>query len=328
MKTIPFTKMVGAGNDFLVLENLASRNPSLGKDASLKILATQMCSRQTGVGADGLLILEPSKKADYKMRIINVDGSEAEMCGNGARCLATYIVRHCQDTKKTFALETLAGLILAQAKGERARVRLTDPRDYQPGIALKVNGRMLHVNYIDTGVPHSVVFVEGLSKIDVETLGRTIRFHDHFKPRGTNVDFVEQLRADLVELRTYERGVEAETLACGTGAVAAGLVSFLKANPNISNKKDASMKVKTKSKEVLEITFDLTDHKISEVWLDGSARFVAEGEYYPPLPQNFRSSSLKLRRTDSSEALVKENRLGASVDFSPRKRSRHRGLHV
>ena len=272
MKSLQFTKMVGAGNDFLVIQ------PS--SKISLSKFAIQMCERHTGIGADGLLVLESSKKADYKMRIINSDGSEAEMCGNGARCLAAYIVRHRGEMKKRFSIETLAGILLAEAKDQTAKVRLSDPQDYRGKICLDVNGRRLNVSYIDSGVPHTIVFVDGLKTIDVENLGRTIRTHDEFKPRGTNVNFVEQLDRDFIELRTYERGVEAETFACGTGSVASALVAYLQANPSIKTKKSASMKVKTKSGAVLDVSFDLSNEKISNVWLKGSAKFIAQGEYF------------------------------------------------
>ncbi len=273
MKPIPFTKMAGAGNDFIVIEKVPAK-------MDLKKFTVQICARQMGIGADGILILESSKKTDYKMRIINSDGSEAEMCGNGARCMAAYIVCHHQEKKKQFRMETLAGIILAEAKGEVAKVRLSDPKDYEPNICLDVNGRWLNVSYIDSGVPHTVIFVDGLKSIDVPTLGKIIRSHEHFQPRGTNVNFVEQLDSDMVELRTYERGVEDETLACGTGSVASALISYLHANPTIKTKQGALMKVKTKSGEVLDVTFDLNDGKISNVWLKGSARFIARGEYY------------------------------------------------
>ncbi len=269
---IPFTKMVGAGNDFIVIE------PQ--KNFDLKKFTTEVCNRHNGIGADGVLVVEPSKKADYKMRIINSDGSEAEMCGNGVRCLASYIVATREEKKKPFSIETLAGIILAEAKDEIANVRLSDPKDYQANIKINVHDRPLTVHYIDTGVPHTIVFVADLSTIDVNRIGPLIRYHEHFKPRGTNVNFVEELDQDFIELRTYERGVEAETLACGTGSVAAGLIGFRHANPDIRRKKGAAVKVKTKSGEVLDITFDLDGQKISNVWLKGSAKFIARGEYY------------------------------------------------
>ncbi len=271
MKNLTFTKMVGAGNDFIVVEDLHKLDP--------KKLALKMCDRTDGIGADGLLILGKSPKADYRMRIINSDGSEAEMCGNGARCLAVYIAKEKKPGKKTFSLDTLAGIVLGEAKNEIATVRLSDPKGYEPNISILVHDQKLDVSYIDTGVPHTIVFVDELEKIDVETIGRTIRFHERFAPRGTNVNFVEQINNNLVAVRTYERGVEDETKACGTGSVAAGIVGFLKANPGVQTIKKAKMNVRTKSGEVLEVSFQLLEGRIMNVWLKGSGKFIARGEY-------------------------------------------------
>lgn len=273
MKKIPFIKMVGAGNDFIVLNHDAS--------VDYTSLAPKMCARQNGVGADGILVLDKSTQTDFKMRIINADGSEAEMCGNGARCMAAYIVSKSLPKKKLFGMETLAGTILAEAEGDIAKVRLSDPKDYRPGIPITLAGNKIQVDYIDTGVPHVVVFVEKLREIDVNSLGAIIRNHGQFKPRGSNVNFVEMVREGHVEVRTFERGVEAETLACGTGSVASAIISFMHANPKVKERVDASMKVLTKSTELLEVTFDLLEgNKITNVWLKGSARFIASGEYY------------------------------------------------
>jgi len=271
-KMISFTKMVGAGNDFIIVEAVTGIN--------VRRLAKQMCHRTDGIGADGLLILERSQKADYRMRIINPDGSEAEMCGNGVRCLAAYIVRLKKERRKTFSIQTKSGIIEAQAKGEVATVRLSNPKDHQANIKLKLNQRPLCVQYIDTGVPHAVVFVEGLQKINVTLLGEQIRFHQRFSPRGANVNFVELIRPGLVAARTYERGVEDETRACGTGSVASALLAFLHTTPETTDKIDAKMKVRTASGEVLQITFDLTQKKISNVRLKGSAKFIAQGQYF------------------------------------------------
>ncbi len=210
--------MAGAGNDFVIVEAPFK--------ADAKKLTTKVCDRTNGIGADGLLILDKSKKADYRMRIINADGSEAEMCGNGARCIASYIVKEKHPKKKLFSIETLAGIIMAEAKGEVARVRLSDPTDYRPNVHLNISGRKIHVHYIDTGVPHTIIFVDDLASINVNKIGAAVRYHKDFKPRGTNANFVEQLGENLVEVRTYERGVEDETKACGTGSVAAGLIAF------------------------------------------------------------------------------------------------------
>ena len=273
MVNIPFFKMVGAGNDFIVIDP----HPQLDY-----VKFTQsICSRHTGVGADGVLILEKSKTSDYRMRIINADGSEAEMCGNGARCMAVHIKSHHKPGKALFGMETLAGEIMAESEGEVARVRLSNPKDYLASLNITVANQKLEVHYIDTGVPHTIVFVDGLQEVDVNSLGRLIRNHPRFAPRGTNVNFVERAREGMVAVRTYERGVEAETLACGTGAVASALVAYLHTHPGAKEQKEASMKVLTSSKEILEITFDLNEgRKIDNVWLKGTAKIIAKGEYF------------------------------------------------
>ena len=273
MKKIFFTKMAGAGNDFLILD----RAP---EGIDLKKLAVKACDRTNGVGADGLLILDKSKKADYKMQIINADGSEAEMCGNGARCLTAYIASTWKPPKKLLKIETLAGLVLGEVKNGAVKIRLIDPRDYHPHLPITIQGRKILVSFIDSGVPHTILYVDQLQKIDVQKIGRLIRYHEQFKPKGTNVDFVEQIEKNLIDVRTYERGIEDETRACGTGSVAAALITYLKANPLIKNKKHALMEVRTKGKEILEVTFDIKEGKISNVWLKGSAKFIAKGEYY------------------------------------------------
>ena len=272
MKKLNFTKMAGAGNDFIMLDAPVN--------GDLKKLAAKACDRTSGIGADGIIVLDKSRKADYQMRIINADGSEAEMCGNGARCLAAYIVHNRKPKKKLFSIDTLAGTILAEAKGEVANVRLSDPKDYRADIEIDVNRHPLHVSYIDTGVPHAIVYVDDLEMIDVYKLGQVIRQHSTFQPRGTNVDFVEQLSADLVDVRTFERGVENETRACGTGSVAAAIVTYLKSHPRIRNQKKAKMHVRTRSKEILEVTFDIINGRVTNVWLKGSAKFIARGEYF------------------------------------------------
>jgi diaminopimelate epimerase len=273
MVNIPFIKMVGAGNDFIVIDP----HPHLDYTKFTK----SICSRHTGVGADGVLVLEKSHTSDYRMRIINADGSEAEMCGNGARCMAVHITSHLSPSKSLFGMETLAGEILAESQGEMARVRLSNPKDYMPRLNITVANQKLEVHHIDTGVPHTIVFVDGLQEVDVNSLGRLIRNHPRFSPRGTNVNFVERAREGMVAVRTYERGVEAETLACGTGAVASAIVAYLYTNPSVKEQKAASMKVLTASKEILEISFDLHEGcKIDNVWLKGTAKIIAKGEYY------------------------------------------------
>ncbi|MFH1269501.1 MAG: diaminopimelate epimerase [Candidatus Omnitrophota bacterium] len=263
MRKINFTKMVASGNDFVVIEG----NRSLTIN-SPQVLAKRICDRKFGVGADGLLLLGESKIADVKMRIFNPDGSEAEMCGNGARASALFL------GKNSSILETKAGVVCSRLKGENVRIKLTEPRNIKLGIVLNVNKRNLKVNYIDTGVPHAVVFIEGLDKIDVSGIGRPIRKHKWFSPRGTNVDFVEVVAKDCIRIRTYERGVEDETLACGTGTVASALIFALRADTG--NK----INVLTESGETLKVYFKRINNKFTDIWLEGKVKIAYKGEYY------------------------------------------------
>jgi len=260
MRKVKFTKMMASGNDFVIVDKKPSGN--------LAALARRICDRKFGIGADGLLVLEKSKIADIRMRIFNADGSEAQMCGNGARCIALYSAR------KSLDIETKAGVIEAEVSSNKVRIKLTEPKDIKFDIPLKVNSRNLKVNFVDTGVPHAVVFVEGLDKINVSVLGRLLRYHEKFAPRGTNVNFVEVLSKNSFKIRTYERGVEDETLACGTGTVASTLIFALKTGSG--NK----IKAHTKGEEILTVYFKKRGNKFTDVWLEGKAGIVYKGEYY------------------------------------------------
>ena len=273
MKTIKFIKMAGSGNDFLVVENC----PKM----IWKSIAIKMCDRTEGIGADGVLVCDSSKIKDFRMRIINSDGSEAEMCGNGARCMAAYIARFKKVKKQYFSLETLAGEIIATAKDELATVKLTNPIDYIPKKKIKINSRQITVGSINTGVPHVIVPVHNLEEINVKVLGSLIRYYKAFKPKGTNVNFVELIKNDLIVVRTYERGVEDETKACGTGSVASAIISYLNFTDNKQQQVNkAKMRVRTRGGEILQVCFDYNNGQIDNVWLKGSAKFIAKGEYY------------------------------------------------
>lgn len=224
MKSVPFTKLSGAGNDFIAINNWAG---TFTPRPSLTAWTRAVCNRFRYIGADGLLLLERSKKADVKMRIINADGSEAEMCGNGVRCLAKFalmkkVVKHSRMT-----VETLSGIKAVEVKGATATVDMGAPRHEDFGVTLIVKSKKLEGHFVDTGVPHAIIFTSPskLQNGDVETLGRAVRLHDRFKPKGTNVDFVWIESAHLIHARVYERGVEGETLACGTGACASAYVA-------------------------------------------------------------------------------------------------------
>lgn len=271
MKKINFTKMVASGNDFIVI-----KNDHKLKAAGLKPLAINLCDRKYGAGADGLLVLKGSKIAAVKMRVFNADGSEAEMCGNGARCAAFYIGSGRKTINSGFKIETKAGIIESKLNKNNVFIKLTDPKGIKLDIPITIDGRLLKVNFINTGVPHAVVFVEGLEKINIVDLGRRIRFHKIFAPKGTNADFVEVMSDDLIKIRTYERGVEDETLACGTGSVAAALIVNYKLQ--IAGQK--RINVQTKSGEILKVYFTKTDIGFKDVWLEGKAERVYEGDYY------------------------------------------------
>ncbi len=259
MKKIGFVKLVASGNDFVLVKN----PPKSG----LPALARKLCDRKNGIGADGMLILERSKRADIRMRIFNADGSEAEMCGNGCRCVVFYLGR------PKVSVETGAGIIHGRFSGGIVRIKLTDPAEPAKEISLNVGARKLKAVFINTGVPHTVIFVEGLDTMSsVVGLGRMVRNHKRFAPRGTNVDFVEPLSENAIGVRTYERGVEDETLACGTGSVASALIFSLKTGLR------RPVSVHTRSGEVLKVYFRRRGESFEDVWLEGRARIVFRGE--------------------------------------------------
>ncbi|TBR18352.1 diaminopimelate epimerase, partial [bacterium] len=197
MQKVEFSKVVGSGNDFIVIAL------SRGNYPGLKNLAQEICDRKYGVGADGLLVLDKVKNADLRMRIFNADGSEAEMCGNGARCAALWWANSvCKKQNVKMKIKTKAGIIESEVKSGNIKIKLTDPKAIKMDIPLAISGRKIKVNFINTGVPHTVVFVEGLDKIDVFGLGRQIRRHKYFSPSGTNVNFVEICAKDLIRART------------------------------------------------------------------------------------------------------------------------------
>ncbi|MFA4842617.1 MAG: diaminopimelate epimerase [Candidatus Omnitrophota bacterium] len=290
MRKIKFSKMVASGNDFVVIQE--GRRPEARR---YKFLARNICNRKYGIGADGLLVLEKSKNADIKMRIFNADGSEAEMCGNGARCAAVWLGSQSRKVAKSHVdIETKAGIIKSQINGDKVRIKLTDPKGLKLGIPIKVNGRNIRVNFINTGVPHTVIFVEGLDKIDIFNMGRGVRYHKQFAPKGTNVNFMEVLGKHSIKVRTYERGVEDETLACGTGAAAAAIITSGKlangstGSPSLEPSRAKSrdwqtgkqkINIHTKGGEILKVYFDRTDNRFHNVWLEGLARIAYKGVY-------------------------------------------------
>ncbi|MFQ5867637.1 MAG: diaminopimelate epimerase [bacterium] len=270
--SISFTKMESGGNDFIVIDN---RKKMLPRDLSK--LAVNICQRRSSIGADGLILLERAEKADYRMRIFNPDGSEPEMCGNGARCLAKFAFINGIASPKAI-METKAGNVGAWVKGKKVKVRLSAPSGIKINfeISLKPRGS-LKVNFINVGVPHVVVFVPALDKVNVESLGRMIRYHQRFAPSGVNVNFVTLQGRNSIYIRTYERGVETETPACGTGAVASALLSGL------HGKVFSPVQVHTRGGQTLKVEYVIKKdvgvmEKFKGVWLEGEVRVVYKGE--------------------------------------------------
>lgn len=276
MKKILFTKMVAAGNDFVVIDIIAG-GKGQGAGMALDEFARSACDRKFGIGADGLIVLERSRKSDFKMRIFNPDGSEPKMCGNGARCAALFFAAHTtkRPLRGPIKFETRAGQMEAEVKKEIVKLKMPDPRDIWPKIDLNLGSQFYKVHYINTGVPHAVFFVSNVDTINIKEVGRQIRFHKQFQPEGTNADVAQIISATVIKVRTYERGVEDETLACGTGSVASALTSYYL---KLTNKSPIS--VQTKSGEVLKVYFDHKNNKFSNVWLEGGAKMVFEGGIY------------------------------------------------
>ena len=232
---IPFTKMQGLGNDFIILDNRKSVYKNIGK------LSRSLCDRRFGIGADQLLLLGNSGRADFRMRIFNADGSEVEMCGNGIRCLAKYIWDNKLGTENSLAIETDAGIILTEKSGSLIKVDMGDPilepekipvtlpsAGKKPLILnhpLKVKHRTFRITCVSMGNPHAVIVVKDVNSIQLETFGPLIENHRLF-PKRTNVEFIQIADRKNIKMRVWERGA-GETLACGTGASAAAVASSL-----------------------------------------------------------------------------------------------------
>jgi diaminopimelate epimerase len=220
MDPIPFYKMSGAGNDFIIIDN----RQHIVDDTNLTDFISSVCRRKMSAGADGLILIESSEKCDFRWRFFNSDGSKAEMCGNGARCAARFA--HLNAIAGTsLSFETEAGVIQAQISQDRVKVKMPAASDLKLAYPLSLSHGSLAISSINTGVPHVVVMVEQIDNIDVVALGKEIRFHQAFAPAGTNANFVYRSKPNEIIVRTYERGVEDETLACGTGAIASAIIS-------------------------------------------------------------------------------------------------------
>jgi len=255
-----FYKFHGNGNDFVIIDN-HSNNISLSK-----LQIEKLCNRRFGIGADGLILLSPSNEHDFKMVYYNSDGNLSSMCGNGGRCIAAFAnMLGVVGSKMNF--EAYDGIHEAIIEAETLKsaewdvsLQLADVGD------VEVNNRYY---FLDTGSPHYVQFVDDVDKIDIATEGKAIRISEQFKPHGTNVNFVEKADNKII-VRTFERGVEEETLSCGTGVTAAAIATSLQSGAR-------SVSVNTKGGD-FTVNFDFIDKKFTNIWLRGPARLVYEGE--------------------------------------------------
>jgi diaminopimelate epimerase len=268
-RRIPFYKMHGGGNDFVLIDHREQFIP----EADQPRFARQVCIRQVGVGADGLILIEASPTADFRWRFYNADGSEPEMCGNGGRCAARFAVLH-HIAPAQMSFETLAGAIRAEVKGRRVKLLMAGVGDFRPGIDIPLDGESLLGHFIKVGVPHVAVPVDDLEQTPVTGWGRAVRFHALFAPAGTNVNFVRPEGPQDLRIRTYERGVEDETLACGTGAVAAALIAA-RLGQVVS-----PVTVHTRGGEALTVYFTPQGETFTGVFLEGDALVAYQGELW------------------------------------------------
>jgi diaminopimelate epimerase len=260
-----FTKMNGAGNDFILIDNRAGE---IHLDRSQ---IAQLCNRHRGIGADGVLLLElPANRADFRMRYFNADGGEAEMCGNGARCFARFANRVAGAEGK-ISFETQAGVISAELASNLVTLRMTEPTNLRLNMKLSVANETKTVHFINSGVPHVVIPVAKVDDVDVRLEGAAIRHHKMLSPNGANVNFIEKRESNEIAIRTYERGVENETLACGTGIVASALI--FAATGNISG----PIHVIARGGDELQVGFEKVEESFRNVTLTGPAEFVFEG---------------------------------------------------
>jgi len=279
-KKIPFYKMTGTGNDFILIDN---RKGILDSDRCQDFVR-QACRHKLSVGADGMILIENDPEADFKWRFFNADASEAEMCGNGARCAARFAYLTGIVKQPRMSFRTLAGIIDAEIDGGKVKVRMTMPHSLQTDIRLDADGKQFELDFINTGVPHAVCFAadeRALESTDIQRWGRALRFHPRFQPAGTNANFVCVKDAHHISVRTYERGVEGETLACGTGAIASALISAVR------NRVDSPVEARTRSGETLTIYYDLgrptkrlEEIQFKEIHLEGEARVVYEADLW------------------------------------------------
>ncbi|MDR1696277.1 MAG: diaminopimelate epimerase [Endomicrobium sp.] len=264
---VNFSKLTAAGNDFVLIDN---RDNIIDKK-DYQSLAVKLCDRKYSVGADGIIFLEKSAEKDFKMKYLNSDGSHASMCGNGGRSIAMFAYE-IGAAKEKMIFETDAGIINAEIMpGSRVKLDLYDPKDLKRDIKLEAESQKFDADFINTGVPHIVIFVDDIEKTDVFKYGRAIRNHKEFSPSGTNVNFVQAVKDNTLLVRTYERGVENETLACGTGITASAIIAGLKGLAK------SPVNAVARGGDKLSVSFKADGEKITDVILEGPAVIAFKG---------------------------------------------------
>lgn len=262
---LSFSKYQGAGNDFIIIDDRASYFPCENDK-----FISNLCHRRYGIGADGLLLMQVSSCANFRIRIFNADGKEVSMCGNGMRCFIHYL-HSLGFREEQFLIETMHDTVLCHIRGDKISVKLNKPHVLHWGMEIEHEDKPLEAFVVHTGVPHAVVFVEDLDQLDVDSLGRKIRNHSLFAPHGVNVNFAKIGSDGSIRVRTYERGVEAETYSCGTGAAAVALTVSQKWNM------PSPLRIMPFSKECLEVHVSQSNSGGKELELVGSASCVFEG---------------------------------------------------
>jgi len=262
---LTFSKMSASGNDFIVIDNRNGRVDEKFQD--INEFVRKVCRVHHSVGADGVILIENSAHYDFRWRFFNADGSEAEMCGNGGRCAARFASMN-GIAKQRMAFETVAGIIKAEVHGSKVKLQLTRPVDIKLDYPVCIEDKEVFLSSVNTGVPHAVLLVSDIDHVPVEDLGRMIRHHKAFGEKGTNVNFVEIIDKKNVKIRTYERGVEGETYACGTGSVASAVILAEKALVK------TPVNIHTRGGEVLKIHID------DDVYLEGSTKIIYVGNMH------------------------------------------------
>lgn len=269
MKKLTFFKMSGSGNDFILIDN---RN-NVVDESGLTSFIRNVCRRKMSAGADGLILIENSDSADFKWRYYNSDGGRAEMCGNGARCAARFAYLN-KIAGSDMSFVTDAGIVHAQVRGDKVKVKMVDPSDFKQDYTIELEDGLLAVSSVNTGVPHVVVTMDSIDDVDVVGIGREVRLHNKFAPAGTNVNFITRVKNGAFSIRTYERGVEDETLACGTGSIASALVTASK------DKVNSPLNIVTRSGGILTIYYKEDNGRFHDIYLEGDARIIYKGKLW------------------------------------------------